>query len=62
MCCKFILSWLFIPFFLLGCSTSQQHKKADMQVYQILEKAEKYVFGKSEEFTINTKYSSKKNY
>ncbi|MFT6794291.1 MAG: outer membrane protein TolC [Rubritalea sp.] len=60
MCCKFILSWLFIPFFLLGCSTSQHHKKADMQVYQILEKAEKYVFGKSEEFTINTKYSSKK--
>ena len=45
---------------LIGCSASQHEKKADKQVYQILKKAEKHVFGKSKDFTINTKYSNKK--
>ncbi len=45
---------------LLGCSASHHHKQTDAQVYQILKKAEKHVFGKSNDFTINTKYSGKK--
>ncbi|MGJ8655000.1 MAG: TolC family protein [Akkermansiaceae bacterium] len=53
-------TWLLVPFFLMGCSAGQQQKKADAQVYQILKKAEKSVFGKSKDFTIDTNYSRKK--
>jgi len=42
------------------CSPAQQRKKADGEVYQVLQRAEKVVFGKSKQFTIDTKYSNKK--
>jgi len=56
---KLSLFWLMIPILLVGCSAGQHKNKSDTQVYQILKKAEKHVFGKSKGFTINTKYSSK---
>ena len=52
--------FLFFAGLLPGCSPSQQKKKADGEVYQVLQKAEKVVFGKSKQFTIDTKYSNKK--
>ena len=57
---KFSSFWLLIPVILVGCSARQHQKKADAQVYQILKKAEKHVFGKSRGFTIDTKYSGRK--
>ncbi|MFT5905902.1 MAG: outer membrane protein TolC [Cryomorphaceae bacterium] len=53
--------WLLIPIFLVGCSAGQHQENADAEVYQILKKAEKYVFGKSKGFTIDTKYSGEQN-
>lgn len=56
-----ITSWLLAPLLiaLVGCTASQHQEKADAQVYQILQKTEKYVFGKSKKFSIDTKYSDK---
>ncbi len=57
---KLFSSWLLVPLLVVGCSAGHHEKKADAQVYQILKKAEKHVFGKSKGFSIDTKYSGKK--
>ena len=45
---------------IIGCSTAAQYEKnTDKEVYDILKKAEKHVFGKDKDFTINTKHSNK---
>ncbi len=44
---------------LVGCSAQQSKKAADGEVYAILQKAEKHVFGKKTDFTIDTKYSAR---
>jgi outer membrane protein TolC len=54
------LKMLLAPIVLVACSAGQHQKNADAQVYQILKKAEKHVFGKPKDFTIETKYSDLK--
>jgi len=44
---------------IVGCSANYYKKDADKEVYEILKKAEKHVFGKEREFTIDTKHSEK---
>lgn len=57
---KHLSSWLLAPIILVACSAGQHQKNADAQVYQILKKAEKHVFGNSKDFSIDTKYSNLK--
>ena len=57
---KHLSSWLLAPIVLVACSAGQHQKNADAQVYQILKKAEKHVFGKPKDFTIETNYSDLK--
>jgi len=57
----FFTSCLCITILLTSCSGKHLTKKADEQVYQILKKAEKHVFGKSQDFNIDTKYSGIKS-
>lgn len=42
---------------LAGCSTSHYRKAADKEVYGIINEVEQAVFGRTNEFTINTEYS-----
>ena len=44
---------------MVGCSAIQHKKNADKEVYEILKKTEKHVFGKEKSFTIATKHSKK---
>lgn len=55
-----LITLLCLTTVLTSCSPTQQSKKADAEVAKILQRAEKVVFGKSKEFTIDTKYSGKK--
>lgn len=57
---KLLSSWLLVPVFLVSCSAGQHQKNADSQVYQILKRAEKHVFGTSKDFSVDTKYSNLK--
>ena len=43
-----------------ACKTSYYHKKADKEVYQIIEDIENQVFGKTNEFSIDTAFSTRK--
>lgn len=54
------LGGLWIVCFLSACHTSYYHKKADREVYQIIEKVENEVFGNPRPFTIDTRYSARK--
>ena len=45
---------------LAACKTSYYHKKADKEVYQIIEDIENQVFGKTNEFSIDTDFSVRK--
>ena len=42
-----------------NCSPQQYRAQADKEVYSILKKAEKHVYGKSKNFSINNEYSSR---
>ena len=44
--------------YLASCSPSYHEQKADKEIYAILKRSEKHVFGKSSNFSIDTKYSS----
>ncbi len=44
---------------LAACSTSHSRKKADKDVYRIIQEAEEEVFGQSRPFTIDTPYSER---
>ncbi len=55
----YILGSLGTTISIIGCSASQYEKQADKEVYDILKKAEKHVFGKEKAFTIDTKHSKK---
>jgi outer membrane protein TolC len=50
---------LSITAILVSCSAQQYKEQADDEVYQILKKAEKKVFGKQTDFNIATNYSSR---
>lgn len=45
--------------FLAGCSSTYYREKADQQVYEILSQKELGLFGKTNEFSIDTKYSKR---
>lgn len=45
--------------FITGCSSTYYREKADKQVYDILNQAELGLFGKTNEFTIDTRYSDR---
>lgn len=45
--------------FLAGCSSTYYREKADQQVYEILSQKEFGLFGKTNEFSIDTKYSQR---
>ena len=54
-------SWLVVLAVLLaGCTASQYRKRADQQVYGIIQDVEQRVFGRTNAFTIDTAYSSRK--
>ena len=55
----YILGSLGTTISIIGCSASQYEKQADKEVYDILKKAEKHVFGEEKAFTIDTKHSKK---
>ena len=42
-----------------ACKTSYYHDKADKEVYQIIEEVESQVFGTTNQFSINTKFSER---
>lgn len=44
---------------MLGCSASHYRKSADKEVYQIIHGKQEKVFGKTNDFTIDTPYSSR---
>lgn len=44
---------------LVSCTPKQYRAQADKEVYTILKKAEKHVYGKSRKFSINDEYSSR---
>lgn len=44
---------------LWGCSTTHYRKKADEAAYRIIQQVEQNVFGKTNEFTIDTRYSQR---
>jgi outer membrane protein TolC len=50
----------FILLFDTGCSTTEYHRQADEENYEIIRKVEEQVFGKTNAFTINTRHSSLK--
>ncbi len=52
---------LFLCLALAACKSSYYHKKADKEVYQIIEEVESEVFGKNSPFTINTRYSDRES-
>ncbi|NCF94583.1 MAG: TolC family protein [Verrucomicrobiaceae bacterium] len=47
-------------FAMVGCTTGFYRKKADKDVYEILQQVEEDIFGTSSEFSIDTKHSGKK--
>jgi outer membrane protein TolC len=49
-----------VCFAVAACKTSYYHKKADKEVYQIIEDIENQVFGKTNTFSIDTAFSSRK--
>lgn len=51
---------VFILLFDTGCSTTEYHRQADEENYEIIRKVEEQVFGKTNAFTIDTRYSSRK--
>lgn len=58
-----VLSVLTVAFGLLllsGCTASQYSRAADKDVYRIVKKVETDLFGHTNEFTINTPYTSRK--
>src|SRR6476659_2927219 len=42
-----------------GCSAAHYRKSADKEVYGIIAKKDQVVFGKTNQFTINTPYSNR---
>jgi len=49
-----------VALILSGCSTSHHRRSADKEVYRIIEQAENRIFGRTNDFTIDTSYSSRK--
>src|SRR6187397_1435264 len=45
---------------LLGCSQAHYRKAADNEVYRIVQSAEQTIFGHTNQFDINTRYSHRK--
>jgi outer membrane protein TolC len=45
---------------LTGCTAAQHRRAADKEVYKIVRQAEQQIFGRTNEFTIDTAYSSRK--
>ena len=48
-----------VALFLAGCNSTYYREKADKQVYEILSQKEMGLFGKTNEFNIDTKYSAR---
>ena len=44
---------------LAGCSADYYHKEADKEVYGIIQTVESQIFGRTNEFTIDTPYSQR---
>lgn len=45
--------------FLAGCTAAQHRRAADRQVYRIIADAERQIFGRTNDFTIDTAYSAR---
>lgn len=53
------LGWALALSLLMACSSAHYHKRADDQVYTTIQQYEDYLFGKTNEFSINTQYSDR---
>ena len=51
---------LLVMCWLLGCSTSEYHRQADDENYEIIRRVESQVFGRTNGFSIDTRYSDRK--
>lgn len=54
-----LVSWLAIFFFTAGCGQKYYRRSADNEVYRAIEQVDRRVFGQTNQFTIETRYSQR---